>query len=153
MKARLGLLAVFVLALTACGHATDSVTFTAPPAFHEKASFGPFMQIWEGEPHTVLMLMALPVAADLNKAMDQANLKDAKVQKNEHIKICGGSQDAVFAQLEGETTTGSSSSGPSEIEFLATNVAGKTYMAMYARPLHTAPDSAAEAAIRNVCPK
>lgn len=156
MNARLFLVAAAVAVLTACGSATDAVTFQAPPSFHSKASIGPFMQIWEAGPHNVLILMSLPVQTDINKAMDQANLKDAKVQKNERIKLCGGTQDAVFAQVEGTATTGAGDTGksePSEIEFVATNVKGKTYMAMYARPLNASADPAAEAAVRNICPK
>jgi hypothetical protein len=113
------------------------------------------MQLWESSPHTVMVLIALPNQIDLDKAMQQSTLKDTKVQKREDVRICGGSQDAIFVMAEGETqtATGSKDSRPSEVEFLATNFKGKTYMAMYARPLHTAADPAAEAAIRNVCPK
>jgi hypothetical protein len=157
MKIRVMLITGALALLTGCGSATDSVTFQPPPAFHAKASFGPFMQLWEGPPHTVMMLMSLPVAMDLNKAMSQADLKDATVQKTERMKICGGSQDAIYAEVEGEAKTDGSSDSPlgrrSEIEFLATNVKGKTYMALYARPLHSAADPAAAAALKNVCPK
>jgi hypothetical protein len=155
MRIRPFFAAVAVAVLAGCGSASDAVTFEPPPAYHSKASFGPFMQLWEGSPHTVIMLMSLPVQADLNKAMDQANLKGAKVNKEARIKICGGSQDAIYAELESDATKSGNSeiSGPSQIEFLATDVKGKTYMAMYARPLHNAADPAAEAAIRNVCPK
>lgn len=110
------------------------------------------MQMWESAPRNVIILMSLPTALDLDKAMDQADLKGARVEKSERIKICG-SQPAIFALVQGETNAGSDSSRPSDVEFLATNVKGKTYMAMYARPLHAAADHAAEAAIRNLCPK
>ena len=158
MNMRLLLMAGAIAVLSACGSATDSVSFTAPPEFHSKASFGPFMQIWsKDDPHTVLILMALPVKTDLDKAMSEADLRDATIKKTDRIKICNGSQDALYAEVEGEAKTGSSdTSGKpqrSDVEFLATNVAGKTYMAMYARPLHTAADPAAEAAVKNVCPK
>ena len=152
MNARHALIAGGVALLTACGSATDAITFSAPAAFHAKASIGPFMQLWESAPHNVIILMSLPTQLDLKRAMEQADLKGARVEKNERIKICG-SQPAVFAQVQGETNTGSENSQPSEVEFLATNVKGKTYMAMYARPLHSAADPAAEAAIRNLCPK
>lgn len=155
MQARLLLIAGAIASLTACGSATDAVTFEAPAGYHAKASFGPFMQLWTGAPHTVLVLFSLPVQTDLEKAMAQADFKDAHLQKKEQIKICGGSQDAVFAMLEGKTKVDADQgpSQPSEIEFLATNVRGKTFMAMYARPLHSPADPSAQAAIRNVCPK
>ncbi len=155
MKIRLPLIAVAVAFVAACGSASDSVTFQAPPSYHAKASFGPFMQLWSREPHTVLVLFSLPVQMDLNKAMTRADFKDAHIQKKEKIKICDGAQDAIFAMLEGQAKTdpGEQVSEPSEIQFLATDVRGKTYMAMYARPLHSPADPAAETAIRNVCPK
>ena len=155
MKARLPLIASAAAFIAGCGSASDAVTFQAPPSYQAKASFGPFMQLWSREPHTAIVLIALPVQTDLNKAMSQADLKDTRIQKKEQIKICGGAQDAVFATLEGtaKTDPDASDSQPSEIEFLATDVRGKTYMAMYARPLRSAADPAAETAIRNVCPK
>ncbi len=113
------------------------------------------MQVWEHEPHSVLVLISLPVQTDLSKAMSQADLKDGQLQKREQIKICSGSQDALFATGEGESKVGptDSNSKPSEVEFLATNVKGKTYLAMYARPLKSRADPAAQAAIRHICPK
>ena len=154
MKTRIVALAGAVAALTGCGSATDAVTFTAPPSFHEKASVGPFMQVWESAPHTALVLMSLPVAMNLDKAMDQADLKDATVRKRERTTICGN-QQAVFIDAQGQMNAGNESGTgrPSEIEFIATNVKGKTYLAFYGRPLHSPADPAAQAAIRNVCPK
>lgn len=113
------------------------------------------MQVWEREPHTVLVLTSLPVQTDLSKVLSQADLKDAHLQRKELIKICNGAQDALFAMGEGESKVepADSISEPSEVEFLATDVRGKTYLAMYARPLHSPADPAAQAAIRNVCPK
>lgn len=155
MKARLFLTAGAIALLAGCGSASDAVTFHAPPSYQAKASFGPFMQVWSREPHSALVLIALPVQTDLNKAISQADLKDSHLEKKEQIKICGGKQDAFYAMLEGEAKfdANSSASERSEIEFLATNLGGKTYMAMYARPLRSPADPAAEAAIRNVCPK
>lgn len=148
---RLVCLAGVLALLTACGSATDAITFTAPPSFHPKASVGPFMQIWEAKPHAAIVLMSLPVELDLDKAMDQADIKDARIEKRERITICGA-QSAVFAKGQGQESD-ASENGPSEVQFLATNVKGKTYMAIYARPLHSAADPAAEAAIRNLCAK
>lgn len=143
--------AIAAIALSACGSATDAVSFNPPPSFHSKASFGPFMQMWQGkDEHEILMLMALPVQGDLNKAMGQSDLKDANAQK---ITICG-SQPAMFAEGQGRSRTdGSSGTAQSKIEVVATVVRGKTYLAMYARPLHAPADPAAEKAIKDVCPK
>lgn len=145
-----------LFALAACGSATDSVTFTAPPGYVSKASLGPFMQIWGGKtPHDVLILMALPVAGDLNKAMDQSSVKGADFKPAQRLTICDN-QPAIFAEGHGEMNTGGSSdktTQKSEIEIIATQVKGKTYLAMYGRPLNAPADPAAEKAIKNVCPK
>lgn len=147
---------VSLLALAACGSATDSVTFTAPPEYTSKASLGPFMQMWQGKtPHDVIILMALPVAGDLNKAMDQSSVKGADFKEAQKISICDN-QPAIFAEGRGDMNTGSSSdkdTKKSDIEIIATQVKGKTYLAMYGRPLNAPADPAAEKAIKNVCPK
>ncbi len=154
MKARLFLIAGAVAVVMGCGSATDAITFQAPPSFHSKASLGPFMQVWAAAPHHDIVLLSMPTQIDLDKTVSQADLNDARLQKKERIKICSGTQDALFVILQGESKVDDdSSSEPSEIQFLATDVRGKTYMAMYARPLHSTADPAAEAAIRNVCPK
>lgn len=145
--------AVAASLLAGCGSPSDSVTFQPPASFHQKASFGPFMQMWEAAPRNDLMLLAFPVRMDLNKALEQSNVKDAKVEKSGHTAICDG-QDAVYATLRGTmTTAGNRSTTPSQIEVLVTNVKGKTYMAMYLRPFHEKADPAAQRAIKNVCAK
>lgn len=154
MKARLAFIAGALAFVTGCGSATDAVTFQAPPSFHSKAALGPFMQVWAAAPHNAIILISMPTEIDLNKTISQADLNDARLQKKERIKICNGTQDALFVIMQGESKVDNdSTSTPSEIQFLATDVQGKTYMAMYARPLHSPADPAAESAIRNVCPK
>jgi len=154
MKARLAFIAGALAFLAGCGSATDAVTFQAPPSFHSRASLGPFMQLWTAAPHNDIMLLSMPTQVDWNKTLSQADLSDERLQKKERIKICGGTQDALLVILQGETKVDNdSSSQASDIQFLATDVRGKTYMAMYARPLHSPADPAAESAIRNVCPK
>jgi hypothetical protein len=153
MKLRYALPLVAAALLAGCGHVSDNITFQAPANFHSKASLGPFMQVWESTPDSGIVLIALPVATDLNTSMSQANLKDAKVEKRSDISICHG-QKAVYMELQGESNAGGQkSSHPSEIQFVATNAPGKTVMAMYMRPLHTPPDPAAATAIKNLCPK
>lgn len=143
--------------LSACGSATDHVSFQAPPAYKSVVSVGPFMQMWAGEHQNVIMLMALPTKFDLDKAVMESPVKGATVEKESKINICGG-QEALFLNMVGNVKSASSSSGangdkPQQIEFLTTNVNGKTYMAMYIRPKGSAPDTSAETAIKDVCPK
>jgi hypothetical protein len=143
-------------ALAGCGSATDSITFKAPSNFTTAASVGPFMQMWTGPQHSALMLMALPTKIDLDKAVTSSDIKDATIQKQATIQICGN-QPAVYVSMIGQRETiGSAAPGGAEqkrqIDFLATNANGKTYMAMYMRPVGTPVDTAAEAAIRDICP-
>jgi hypothetical protein len=153
MKRRTIAAAAAVLALAACGNATDNTTFSPPANFHSAASIGPFMQIWESGPRSVLMLMAMPFKTKIDEAMSQAQIKGSADMKTSKVAICDGKQQAIFASGEGQTSTTSSDKTPSEIELIVTEINGKTYMAMYGRPLHAPADAAAEAAIRNVCPK
>jgi hypothetical protein len=120
------------------------------------------MQLWKGPNETALMLMALPTQVDLNKAVTSTDIKDAEVQKTSKVQICGD-QPAIYVSMIGtESTSFTGSSAPSgtsateekhQIDLLATNARGKTYMAMYIRPVGTPADPAAEGAIHNVCPK
>jgi hypothetical protein len=139
-------------ALAGCGHAADSTTFTAPPNFRSVASIGPFMQIWEAGPENSLILFALPVKTNLDNAMQQAQVKDVQDMHQSKIAICGG-QPAMFMTAQGVASTGAKDSPPSQIEMVVTDINGKTFMAMYDRPLHAPADPAAEAAIKNICAK
>jgi len=128
--------AVCCAGLTACGSATDAVTFKAPAGYESAASLGPFMQLWKGPSEGVLMLMAMPTKIDLSKIVDNANVRDAQVLKQTSLRICGN-QPAVYASMIGERGELNASPAPSvkaekdRIDILATNVNGKTYMAMY----------------------
>ncbi len=151
---RLSALALFA-ALAACGTASDAVTFQAPPGYTQAASIGPFIQVWDtANKQNIMMLMALPAKIDLNDAMSQSDIQDAQVKLKQNVKICG-SQQAIFADIVGTSKTAATGQAPRKmnIEFLATNVHEKTYMAIYMRPLSAPVDAAADRAIRNICPK
>jgi hypothetical protein len=143
--------------LSACGSASDAVTFTAPPAYKADVSIGPFAQTWSGPGHSMIMLMALPTKMDINKPMQGSPVGNATIQRDQKITICNG-QAARYGEMEGTSVAvGSPNPGgkraAEEIEFVMTSIQGKTYMALYARPLGALPDRAAETAIHNVCPK
>jgi hypothetical protein len=143
-------------ALCSCGSATDHVTFQPPPEFKPSVSIGPFGQMWEGPNHTMMMLMAFPTQLDLDKSVSQTGMKDTTMQHEAHVKICGD-QEALFGNMIGNSRTAGDAAQknakPQQIEFLATNVSGKTYMAMYMRPQGAPADTAAQAALHKVCPK
>ena len=93
------------------------------------------------------MLMAFPGKADVNKALTNAKVTDAKVKKHERITICGN-QPADFVQAEGTTGTsvsigmgaGQSMKNNSNVDVLVTVANGKTYIALYAWPLNASAD-------------
>jgi hypothetical protein len=153
---------VVALLLAGCGSASQSVTFAAPPNFHERASIGSFAQVWEtSDKRSVLVLTQLPTQIDLRELLREQGLSGAKVRVKKMIAICG-SQPAVYVEAMG-TGGGAFNIGiakvqdskrtPSAVDFIGTNVNGHTYMAVYTRPLHAPPDPAAEDAIHKVCPK
>jgi hypothetical protein len=143
---------VLLCALAACGSASDSTTFAVPPGYVQQASLGPFFQMWKND-KSVIGLMALPVKADLHTAVSQTSLKDATVTSQKDITICNG-QPAVLMDAQGNVNVGDEKNPEhGRAEVIATEVAGKTYIAMYIRPMTASADPAADAAIRNVCPK
>ncbi len=157
MKIRsMGVACAALLALAACGSATDAVTFKAPATYQSAASIGPFMQVWTtADKHDALILMKLPTQVSLDQMLAQSSVKNATVHLQRQLTICG-SQPAVYAEMTGVAgMVGNSSSGkePGDVDFIGTNVSGHTYMAMYVRDHGTPVDPAAVAAIHDVCPK
>jgi len=153
---KIALLAVTAM-LAGCGSATDAVTFKPPAGFMSSVSVGPFMQAWSGPNQSMLMLMAMPTKIDLQHTISNSTVSNADIEKQMRITICGN-QEALYADMVGnpqgnKTPAPGAKEQKERIEFLATTVSGKTYMAMYLRPLGTPPDPQAESAIRNVCPK
>ncbi|HTC31201.1 MAG TPA: hypothetical protein VK702_10765 [Candidatus Acidoferrum sp.] len=151
------LICACAFALAGCGSATDAVTFKPPANYASAAQIGPFMQLWRGPQHSSMMLMAFPTKIDLDKAMTGSNFKDAQVLKQSSLQICGN-QPAYYVSMIGTgDSLGSSSPGirleKHQVDLIATDAGGKTYMAMYVRPIGSPADATAESAIRNVCSK
>jgi hypothetical protein len=144
-----------VCVLAACGSASDSTTFHVPAGYVQQASIGPFMQIWKtNDDKSIIMLMALPVKSDLHQAMSQTDIKDSNINEQKDITICNG-QPAVYMDATGTATTAGSAGTTrrGHVEMVATAAGGKTYVAMYVRELKAPVDPAADAAIKNICPK
>ena len=145
----------FACALAGCGSATDAVTFKPPANYASAAQLGPFMHLWRGPQRSALVLMAFPTKIDFDEAITSSNVKDARVLKQSSIRICGN-QPAYYASMIGEgdsfgTATPGVTVEKRQVDLLMTDVGGRTYMAMYVRPVGTPEDTAAEDAIRNVC--
>jgi hypothetical protein len=155
MNMRRTFVVIGLAALAACGSASDALTFAPPSGYTQAASIGPFMQIWDtADKHNAMILIALPAKIDLQKAMSQSSINDADVKVQKEIKICG-SQPAMYADLIGTVDAAKNGATPtkSRVEFLATNVNEKTYMAIYVRELQAPANPAAEAALKNLCAK
>ena len=156
LRAMTGVLAG-VLALSACGSASDALTFKAPPGFKPDVSVGPFMQTWSGPNRSVMMLMAFPTKIDIKNRIENSPISNAKVVRDQAITICNH-QPARFGQMTGANIQVGSpapagSQNPQQVDFVATSVNGKTYMAFYVRPENVPANPVAEAALRNICPK
>ena len=151
-----GATAVLALAaVTACGSASDAVTFTAPAGFVEKASIGPFVQVWaEESTDSAIVLTALPTKMDLHEAVQGSGVKGAQIDKEKMITICGN-QSALYADLVGGHITVGTGKAPKpmRVELVATVAGGKSYVAVYTRPVKAPANTAAEAAIEKLCPK
>jgi hypothetical protein len=153
--------ALTVASLAACGSASDAVTFAPPSNFHAKSSVGPLAQTWETDDRqSELVLLQLPVKADLDKILAGQGLNDASVRQRKMITICGN-QPALYAHTVGTVgnvnveTTGNGNTRLSRgiVDMIGTNANGRTYVAIYARSIKTPLDAAAEDAIHKVCPK
>ncbi len=147
--------------LAGCGSVTDSVDFHVPPSYVSRASLGPFMQVWESpDKKSVMMLMQIPASVDLNKAMQNMDIKDATIKKREQLTICGN-QPAIFGEVVGATGSrinvgignNRARSENSNVDFMITRVNGKSYVASYVWPLHGAPDPTAQASLHGICAK
>jgi hypothetical protein len=152
--------AAAIVALAACGSATDATTFQAPPGYTSAVSVGPFVQVWRGaSTRSAIVLMALPTEIDYKDVTSESNVKDAEILKQGPVKICGN-QDAHYYSMVGDVDVENRTSPPpdetserQQIDVIATHLNGKTYLAMYTRPKGSTEDSAAEAAIKNICPR
>ena len=142
-----------VLAASGCGFTSspaDNLTFKAPAGWQSSPGIMGFMQFWKAPSSNkeVLMLFKSPKPLDTHEVFNNANLRDAKVQTQKPITICGN-QPAEFFKAQGTSSQG----GDSNIEMVMTNAAGSTYLAMYVYPAGATPNGEAGAALRELCSK
>ena len=155
MRSRL-LIAAAVLAetvlLSGCGLTSspaDSLSFKAPKGWQAFPGIMGFMQFWK-QPgaDAVLMLFKSPKPIKTTDVFDNADLRDARIEEQKPVTICGN-QPAQYFKAAGRSKTGHDS----DIEMMMSNVSGQTYMAMYVYPVGTQADAGAEAALRELCTK
>jgi hypothetical protein len=147
------LIALAVLALSACGATSspaDNLNFKAPSGWQSSPGIMGFMQFWKAptSDNEVLMLFKSPRPLKTSDVFNSANLKDAKVEAQQAIVICGA-QPAVFFKAQATGSKGADSN----VEMVKTDAAGTTYMAMYVYPAGAQPNSDAVAALRELCAK
>jgi hypothetical protein len=144
-----------IVVLAGCGSPADSTSFKPPGGWKPSMSIGGLMQVWESpdEKQTV-MLMKIPVAMKTEDILSSANVKDAKIEEQREITICGN-QKATELSIAGSHTTANASRTRTDdrIDGIVTGAGGSTYFAMYARPLHATADRSAEDAIHSICEK
>ncbi|MFN2528531.1 MAG: hypothetical protein ABR584_07430 [Candidatus Baltobacteraceae bacterium] len=133
--------------LAACGSPGASITFSAPAKFSDSKNILGMAQIWTTPNRKeILMLMKLPVNADSRKtAFNSPVMKNATIEKQAAIKICGNQPARSFEMLQRKEHQ--------HIDALMTTTLGSTYMSMYGYPAGSKPDPQAESAIKNLCAK
>ncbi|MEO6835597.1 MAG: hypothetical protein ABI231_06790, partial [Candidatus Tumulicola sp.] len=118
-----------LLALSGCGltnSPADKLTFKAPGGWQGSPGIMGFMQFWKapGKNNEVLMLFKSPKPLATTEVFSSANLKDARVEAQKPITICGN-QAAQFYKAQGTSTGGADSN----VEMVMTNAGGTTYLA------------------------
>ncbi len=97
------------------------------------------------------MLFKSPTAISPKDVFSNANmhdtLKDLRIQTRRAIEICGN-QPATYVQAQG-----SSAKGEENVDMVMATVRGTSYIALYVRPVETAPNARAQAALQELCSK
>jgi hypothetical protein len=104
------------------------------------------------------MLMKLPQDAKIDRSFDAsdmkdftgpATVKDATMLDQRRMTICGN-QPALYMKMRGASNSQKTNE---MIEAVVSKVSDGTFMAMHMYPVGSVPDSQAEAAIYELCPK
>jgi len=156
-----------VALLTACGltkSPAEDINFTAPADWQSTPGIMGRFQLWTGGPATgkqVLMLMKLPQDAKIDKSFSSsdfkemsgpASVKDATMLEQRNMTICG-SQPAMYMKMRGVSSNSGSQKTEEMVEAVISKVSDGTFMAMHMYPVGSVPDTQAEAAIYELCPK
>lgn len=152
LRVCLGVLAVALLC--ACGSVTSNIAFHPPSGWTASPSFLGRVQMWVKEgtqkrrSQTVILMRGALDTGDLFQAGNFGQRRVTAVKRTT-VMICSGRQ-AQYITATGEN---GKNGRTSRIEAIVADVGDATYMAMYVRDAHAAPDRQAETAIHSVCPK
>jgi hypothetical protein len=135
----------------------DGLQFQAPAGWRSLPAIAGF-QAWRPPDNDREALMLFkshqPLRPNDLVSVGQSNgelngaLKNLTLERQQRVVICGH-QPAIYFEFRGT----SAQVGDSQVEVLATNLAGGSYFAIYRRPFGTAPNTDAEAALRELCTK
>lgn len=155
--------AVCAVLLSGCGltnSPADGLAFTPPPGWQSSPGIMGFMQFWSPASNSdeVLMLFRSPRQIDSTKHIDayqimqSGKLKNAKIEEERNITICG-SQPAKYFRGNAESSSDNHPAKPHNLEMTMSNANGATYFAMYVYPTNGRPNAQAESALRELCVK
>ncbi len=111
------------------------------------------MQFWRTpDDRETLILFKSPTPLTANDVFSndrmQDTLKDMQIEERHAIQICGN-QPATYVRGRGT----SPKRGDEDVEMVMTTVRSTSYFALYVRPIGARPTFAAQAALRELCPK
>ena len=145
------------LALAGCAFTSspaDDLQFKAPAGWQSSPGIMGFMQFWRpaNSDQEVLMLFKSPKPlkpSDVFTSNDlQGSIKNVKVERTATIQICG-SQPATLFQAQGTSSKG----GEDSVDMVMSDTGGKTYFALYVRPVGGQSNAQALSALRELCAK
>jgi len=141
------------LAATACGGLTKSpaegLTFKPPDGWSSSPGIMGMMQFWTStDKKQVLMLFKVPADFKTDQAFSSADIKDAHIETQRPIKICGN----LAADYVKAIATSSRTGDDNNLEMVTAKADAGVYMAMYIYPIGSKPDATAGAAIYQLCP-
>lgn len=155
----LGIAAVAIgcaLALAACAFnasPAQGLRFQPPLGWQSSPGIMGFMQFWRTpDDRETLILFKSPTPLTANDVFSndrmQDTLKDMQIEERHAIQICGN-QPATYVRGRGT----SPKRGDEDVEMVMTTVRSTSYFALYVRPIGARPTFAAQAALRELCPK
>jgi len=141
------------VATAACGGLTkspaDGLTFTSPAGWTSSPGIMGMMQFWtSSDKKQMLMLFKVPADFKTDQAFSSADVKDAHVETQRDLKICGNTN----AQYVKAIATSSRTGDDNNLEMVTAKSPDGALMAMYIYPIGAKPDDTAAAAIYQLCP-
>jgi hypothetical protein len=151
------IIAALALTATGCGFnasPASGLQFQAPGGWRASPGILGMMQFWRppADDQEVLILFKSPRPVQTSDFFSNSHMNQSvqhlNVERRQDIVICGN-QRATYVQGRGVSSRGDQVA----VDMIATDAAGTTYFATYVRPVATAPNAMAEAALRELCPK